>query len=104
MTPPDKLLVSPELEEAFRAFVTARRAVDLAVQAVMDAAMNSATKQQEKLNKVIEDWWSKAGVHYGIDFTAASYHVEVNDGKMWIVLLGDKTGETEQPYRSRLDS
>lgn len=104
MTNPDKFLVSPALEDAFHSFASSRRAVDLALQAVLDTAMNAAAKQHEKLNKTLEEWWKAAEIHYGVDFTAAPYRVQIKDNKMWIVLSDTDTDDPEQVYRSRLDS
>jgi hypothetical protein len=103
MTEPIKLLVTPELEEAFRTFILSRRAVELTLQTVIDAAMNVAAKKNEALNVTLEKWWDTASKQYGLDFSADSYHVKTEDGRLYIMLVTPDQERGPISY-SRLDS
>jgi hypothetical protein len=98
--------VSPELEKAFKDIIVARRSIDLALQAVMDAAINAATRKHHDLAKVLDAWWDTAAAQYFFDLTHANYNVQNIDGKMCIVEQEplDNPGPGKIFVRSGLDS
>lgn len=103
MATPTKLLVPPELAEIFLRHISSRRAVELTVQIIVNAAMDQATKKNEEINLALEEWWRAAGAFHDKDFLGGSFILKKENGQTFIV--DANPDQEERPaYGARLDS